>query len=65
MAQCSCDLFRKCWSDGRTPYENLAVSGRATLAMAQKYCEIIGCRDMTDMAFSRLDDTKVEQNLTN
>jgi hypothetical protein len=35
------------------------------LSMAQKYCESFGRRDMADTAFSRLNGTKAEQNLTN
>jgi len=50
---------------GGTPYEIMAVSGHVTLAMAQKYCETFGRRDMADSAFLRLTGTKAEQNLTN
>jgi integrase len=48
-----------------TPHEIMAVSGHVTLAMAQKYCETFGRRDMADSAFSRLVGTKAEQTLTN
>jgi hypothetical protein len=48
-----------------TPHEIMAVSGHVTLAMAQKYCETFGRRDMADSAFSRLIGANVEQNLTN
>lgn len=48
-----------------TPFEIMSVSGQVTLAMAQKYCETFGRRDLADSAFSRLDGTKAEQNLTN
>ena len=48
-----------------TPHEIMAVRGHVTLAMAQKYCETFGRRDMADSAFSRLAGTKTEQSLTN
>tara|TARA_R110002126_G_scaffold68704_1_gene173854 strand:- start:16330 stop:17445 length:1116 start_codon:yes stop_codon:yes gene_type:complete len=48
-----------------TPFEIMSVSGQVTLAMAQKYCETFGRRDLADSAFSRMDSTKAEQNLTN
>ncbi len=35
------------------------------LAMAQKYCETFGRRDLADSAFSKLDGTNAEQKLAN
>lgn len=58
-------ICRRIAEAGGTPYEIMAVSGHVTLSMAQKYCETFGRRDMADTAFSRLDGTKIEQNLTN
>ncbi|AXI46415.1 hypothetical protein C1J03_10480 [Sulfitobacter sp. SK012] len=58
-------ICRRIAEAGGTPYEIMAVSGHVTLAMAQKYCETFGRRDMADSAFSRLTGTKAEQNLTN
>ena len=48
-----------------TPFEIMSVSGQVILAMAQKYCETFGRRDLADSAFERFDGTKPEQNLTN
>ncbi|MEP4196022.1 MAG: tyrosine-type recombinase/integrase [Aliishimia sp.] len=58
-------ICRRIAEAGGTPYEIMAVSGHVTLAMAQKYCETFGRRDMADSAFLRLTGTKAEQNLTN
>lgn len=58
-------ICRRIAEAGGTPYEIIAVSGHVTLSMAQKYCETFGRRDMADTAFSRLDGTKTEQNVTN
>lgn len=58
-------ICRRIAEAGGTPFEIMSVSGQVTLAMAQKYCETFGRRDLADAAFSRLDSTKVEQNLTN
>ena len=48
----------------RIPHEIMAVSGYVTLAMAQKYCDTFGRREIADSTFSRLAGTKTEQNLT-
>lgn len=58
-------ICRRIAEAGGTPFEIMSVSGQVTLAMAQKFCETFGRRDLADSAFSRLDGTKVEQNLTN
>jgi integrase len=58
-------ICRRIAEAGGTPFEIMAVSGHITLAMAQQYCETFGRRDMADSAFSKMDGTKVEQNLTN
>lgn len=58
-------ICRRIAEAGGTPFEIMSVSGQVTLAMAQKYCETFGRRDLADSAFSRLSQTKVEQNLTN
>ncbi|MGR3478024.1 MAG: tyrosine-type recombinase/integrase [Sulfitobacter sp.] len=58
-------ICRRIAEAGGTPFEIMSVSGQVTLAMAQKYCETFGRRDLADSAFSRLDGTKAEQNLTN
>lgn len=58
-------ICRRIAEAGGTPFEIMSVSGQVTLAMAQKYCETFGRRDLADSAFSRLDGTKPEQTLTN
>lgn len=58
-------ICRRIAEAGGTPFEIMSVSGQVTLAMAQKYCETFGRRDLADSAFSRLDGTKAEQKLTN
>ena len=58
-------ICRRIAQAGGAPFEIMAVSGHVTLSMAQKYCADFGRRDMADSAFSRLDETKKVQNLTN
>ena len=43
----------------------MSVSGHVTLAEAQRYCETFGRKALSDSAFSKLQSTKSEQNLTN
>lgn len=58
-------ICRRIAEAGGTPFEIMSVSGQVTLAMAQKYCETFGRRDLADSAFSKLGGTKPEQNLAN
>lgn len=58
-------ICRRIAEAGGTPFEIMSVSGQVTLAMAQKYCETFGRRDLADSAFSKLDGTNAEQKLAN
>lgn len=58
-------ICRRIAEAGGTPFEIMSVSGQVTLAMAQKYCETFGRRDLADSAFHKLNGTNAEQNLTN
>ena len=58
-------ICRRIAEAGGGPFEVMSVSGQVTLAMAQKYCETFGRRDLADSAMSRIGSTNTEQNLTN
>jgi hypothetical protein len=58
-------ICRRIAEAGGTPFEIMSVSGQVTLAMAQKYCETFGRRDLADSAFHKIGGTKKEQNVTN
>ncbi len=58
-------ICRRIAEAGGTPFEIMSVSGHVTLAEAQRYCETFGRKALSDSAFSKLQSTKSEQNLTN